>query len=151
MAHPYLSFDELQAVKTNFTMSPSYANLVIDLWHAFNLHYTIKMHPNISFTKAFLKDLTGDIHFDREDVFFIISIAVLFTIIRFLFERFICRVGVSIIGSLDLKPSEKRKLPESIWKGLFYTCTWFYCLYLVRFRYDYFLEPYLIWDGKSIC
>lgn len=44
-------------------------------------------------------------------------------------------------------PGNKKKLPESAWKTLFYTCTWSYCVYLLTYSYDYFEKPYNIWDG----
>ena len=96
MTHLGLSATDLQALKTNFSMSPSYTDLFVGLWHASQFHYSIKMYPNKTFIAAFIKDLTGDIHFEREEVFCTILIAVLFTLIRHVFERYICVVGVSV-------------------------------------------------------
>jgi ceramide synthetase len=47
-----------------------------------------------------------------------------------------------------LSKLNQKRYSESLWKGLFYTFTWFYCLYLLKYRYNYFDEPYFIWDGK---
>ena len=53
-----------------------------------------------------------------------------------------------LVNWLELTTLNKNKFPESAWKCLFYTCTWSFNVYLLSYRYDYFKEPYLIWDGK---
>ena len=97
MTHLDLTPVEFEALRTNFSMSPSYSDLFVGLWHASQFHYSLKMHPNKPFTTAFIQDVTGDIHFNREDVCYTLLIAVFFTLIRHVFERYLCVVGVSVL------------------------------------------------------
>ena len=45
--------------------------------------------------------------------------------------------------------SDRSKLPESAWKFLAYCGLWTYCSYVLIFsgKYDYFTNPYDIWNG----
>lgn len=45
--------------------------------------------------------------------------------------------------------SDADKFPESLWKFLTYTFLWSYTYYLLIYtkKYNYFTEPYDMWEG----
>lgn len=67
---------------------------------------------------------------------------------RFIIGRKSTEYLQKFVNWLELTGSNKKRFSESLWKCIFYTSTWSYCLYLIKYRYDYFDQPYLIWDGK---
>ena len=48
--------------------------------------------------------------------------------------------------------SDRQKFPESLWKFLTYSFTWGYCFYLLILsgKYNYFFEPWALWDGNFL-
>lgn len=74
----------------------------------------------------------------------------MFTVVRHLFELYICK---ALINWLNLdKESDRSKFPESFWKLTAYSCLWSYCSYLLVFsgEYDYFTHSYDIWNDWSL-
>ncbi|CAF1365976.1 unnamed protein product [Rotaria magnacalcarata] len=146
MAHPYTSIEANQGLKGNFSMSPSYIDLLIDLRRTLMWYYSPTMWRDYVFPTSFINDFTRQCYFQQKDVYYTLLIAVFITLIRYAFES--C-ISTLLISRLNLTETNKKKFPESAWKCFLYTFTWSYCFYLVRYRYDYFDQPYLIWDDWS--
>ncbi|CAF0882433.1 unnamed protein product [Adineta steineri] len=149
MDHPYLTqeqLDEWKNLKGNFTTTPNYIDLIVGMWTAISWYYKPHMWRDYKIPQSFIEDFTRHFYFPMNQIYYIIYIAIVVTILRYLFEKYICK---PLVNWLALKPVDKKKCPESAWKCLFYTCTWSYCVYLLSYRYNYFHEPHLIWDDWS--
>ncbi|CAF1088995.1 unnamed protein product [Rotaria sordida] len=149
MDHPYLTNEQLEEwknLKGNFTLTPNYIDLIIGIWTAMSWYYRPYMWRNYTFPRSFIEDFTRHFYFSIHQVCYIVYIAIFITILRYLFENIICKPFVNWLG---LKAVDKKKFPESAWKCFFYTLTWSYSVYLLFYRYNYFHEPYLIWDDWS--
>ncbi|XP_037278689.1 ceramide synthase 1 [Rhipicephalus microplus] len=83
-----------------------------------------------------------------EDVFVVLVLAVLWTLIRRLLTD---RVFKPLGWRLSLEPSNVAKLPESAWKLLYYGCVWLLTVYIVvlQGKYRFFQQPFSVWDGWS--
>lgn len=138
--------EHLQNLEGNFTLSPTYLDLISGVTNVISWYYGPPMWKNYKFPQSFIDEFTQYYYFPNHQALYIVYIAILITILRYIFEKVICKI---FVDWLDVKTSNKKKFPESAWKCLFYTCTWAYNVYLLNFRYDYFREPYLIWDDWS--
>lgn len=143
MAHSHLIDERLEYLKGNFTLSPNYLDLVKGIWNTISWYYAPRMWQDYTFPNSFIDEFTQHFYFPMKQVYYIVYIAIVITIIRYLFERFICKPSVDW---LELTSLNKKKFPESAWKCLFYTSTWTFNVYLLNYRYNYFHHPYLIWD-----
>ncbi|CAF3032443.1 unnamed protein product [Rotaria socialis] len=149
MGHSHLTIEQLEDwknLKGNFTATPNYIDLIIGIWNTISWYYKPYMWRDYSFPHSFVEDFTRHFYFPVNQVYYIVYIAIFITLLRYLFENFICKPFVNWI---DLKRVDKKKFPESAWKCFFYTCTWSYCVYLLHYRYTFFHEPHLIWDDWS--
>lgn len=83
-----------------------------------------------------------------EDVFVVLVLAVLWTVVRRLLTD---RVFKPWGRWLSLEPSNVAKLPESAWKLLYYGCVWLLTVYIVvlQGKYRFFQQPFSVWDGWS--
>ncbi|CAF0791647.1 unnamed protein product [Rotaria sordida] len=146
MAHPHLTaeqFENWKDLKGNFTLTPTYIDLIKDIWNVISWYYAPRMWKNYIFPESFINEIARHIYVSLNLVYYVIYIAIGITLLRYSFERFICK---PLVNWLELTPINKKKYPESIWKTVFYTFTWSFNLYLLTYRYDYFHQPYLIWD-----
>ncbi|CAF2546525.1 unnamed protein product [Rotaria sp. Silwood2] len=146
MDHPYLTYEQLEEwknLKGNFTITPNYIDLIKGIWNAISWYYRPCMWHDYMFPRSFFEEFTRHFYFTINQAFYIVYIAIFITILRYLFENFICKPFVNWLG---LKAIDKKKFPESAWKCFFYTLTWSYSVYLLHYCYSYFHEPYLIWD-----
>jgi len=147
MSLKYLTIEQLEDwknLKGNFTESPNYFDLLTGIWHIVSWYYRPSMWHDYHIPQTFIDDFTRHFVFPIREIYYIVYIAVLITILRYIFEKFLCK---PLVNWLNLKSIDKKKFPESAWKCFFYTCTWSYCNYLLHYRYNYFREPHLIWDG----
>ncbi|CAF0754186.1 unnamed protein product [Didymodactylos carnosus] len=141
-----LSPEKLAAWKDlrgNFSMNPTYVDLVTGLWNTMAWYYAPHMWTNYTFPQSFVDDFTQHFYFPLHEITYIIYVAIFITLLRSAFESYICK---PLVNWLALTKLNKLKFPESAWKCLLYTITWSYCVYLLTRRYNYFHEPYLIWD-----
>jgi ceramide synthetase len=147
MAHPYTErLEDLQYLKGNFTFTPNYIDLIKGIWNTISWYYAPRMWNGYTFPHSLIDDFTRNFFFPLNQIYYIVYIAILITLIRYLFEKLICK---PFVDWLELTPINKKKFPESAWKCLFYTCTWTFNFYLLNYRYNYFQQPYLIWDDWS--
>lgn len=96
MAHPYLTteqLDEWKNLKGNFTTSPNYIDLIMGMWTAMSWYYKPSMWRDYKIPQTFIDDFTRHFHFPIHEVYYILYIAIFITILRYLFERFICKVS----------------------------------------------------------
>ncbi|UJR19075.1 hypothetical protein I4U23_022206 [Adineta vaga] len=126
-----------------YSLSPSYQNLFIDLWNTIIWYYT----NDEILSKEIVYNSIELFSFNLFDIFSIIFISFFFTLIRYLFQSIL---SLKLITWFQLTIQNEKKFSESTWKFLFYTCSWSYCFYLVKYRYNYFDEPYLVWDNWSV-
>ncbi|CAF1297334.1 unnamed protein product [Adineta steineri] len=126
-----------------YSMSPSYKDLVIDFWNTINWYY---LNDEKISSKTIVSNSIQSFSFNCFDIFSIIFIAFLFTYIRYAFGSI---VSLKTIKRFQLTVPNEKKFCESAWKLLFYTLAWSYCFYLVKYQYNYFDEPYLVWDNWS--
>ncbi|CAF1139737.1 unnamed protein product [Adineta ricciae] len=125
-----------------YSMSPSYQDLLIDFWNTIIWYYS----NNRKSSKNFMYNSMGSFNFTRSDVLCIILISVFFTLMRYKFQSIVSKKFTKWI---QLTLANEKKFSESAWKFLFYTWAWCYCCYLVKYRYNYFDEPYSVWDNWS--
>ena len=103
MAYLYVSHEEAEALKDNFSTSPSYIDLVTDVWRTIKWYFAPKMWHNYVFPDSFIDDFTRHFYFDLNEIYYIFIVAFLITLIRYIFERYICKVC-----SLDREREKKR-------------------------------------------
>ncbi|CAF0790641.1 unnamed protein product [Adineta steineri] len=146
MVHPYLTSEQLENwkdLKGNITLTPNYIDIVKGIWNTISWYYAPHMWHGYVFPQSFINEFLRYFYFPLNQVYYIIYIAIAITFLRYFFEKFVCK---PLVNWLDLTPLNKHKFPESAWKCLFYTCTWVFNVYLLHYRYNYFHQPYLIWD-----
>lgn len=146
MPHPFLTdeqIDEWKEIQGNYTLTPNYFDLLRGLHHVILWYYKPSLWENYRFPQTFIDDFTRHFTFPTSQFVYLFLIAIFITLIRYVFERNLCRPFVNWFGLTSLN---KKKFPESAWKCFFYSCTWSYCVYLLTYRYDYFFRPYDLWD-----
>ena len=95
MAHPHLSAEQYQAwknLKGNFSMSPTYIDLVTGIWHTVEWYYAPHMWRGYVFPHSFIDELTRHYYFPLPEVYYIVYVALLITLVRYAFEQVICKV-----------------------------------------------------------
>lgn len=134
----------------SYTTNPGYLDLAHDTYRAIRWHYRADNWNDYTFPASFFHDFKRYYFFPLKDSYPIFYIAILFTILRYLFEFVICKPLIKFIN-IDNK-SDRNKFPESLWKFVVYSILWTYCAYLLIYsgRYDYFTNPTSLWDGIYI-
>lgn len=134
----------------SYTTNPSYVDLVSGMYKAMRWHYRADNWDGYTFPNGFFKDMVRYYDFPLVDMLPILYFAILFTVIRYLFEIFICKPLTSWL-KIESR-SDREKFPESFWKFFAYCVLWSYCSYVLVFsgRHNYFSQPYDIWDDWSI-
>lgn len=134
----------------SYTTNPGYLDLVRDMFTAAKLYYSHEQWHNYTFPAGFIQDFKKYYHFNTNDYFLILYIAIASTLIRYLFELYLCKPIINYM-KLDDK-SSRAKFPESAWKFLIYGILWGYCCYLLIFsgKYDFFSKPWLIWEDWQL-
>ncbi|CAF1076082.1 unnamed protein product [Adineta ricciae] len=127
-------------------MSPSYADLATDMWHTMKWYYGPDAWRGYVFPDSFIDEFTQHYYFPLQDITYIVYAAIFLTFIRSVFERTTLK---PLANYLNLTTENNQKFPETAWKFLMSACAWFYCTYLLYYRYNYYQEPYLIWDDWS--
>lgn len=87
-------------LKGNFTLTPNYFDLVKGIWSTVVWFYRPIMWKNYRFPQTFIDDFTQHFHFPINQVLYIIYIAIFITLLRYVFEKLICKVCFSIIIEL---------------------------------------------------
>jgi len=97
MAHPYLTTEQLEVwkdLKGNFTTTPNYIDLITGIWNVISWYYKPRMWNNYTFPQSFIEDFTKHFHFPIHEIYYIVYIAIFITILRYLFEKFLCKVSL---------------------------------------------------------
>ena len=95
MAHPHLTTEQIEEWKNlqgNFTTTPNYLDLFRGLRNALSWYYRPHMWRDYKFPQSFIEDFTRHFDFPLYEVYYIIYIAIVITILRYLFEKFLCKV-----------------------------------------------------------
>ncbi len=95
MTHPHLSVEQYQAWKNltgNFSMSPTYIDLVTDIWHTLEWYYAPLMWRGYVFPHSFIDEFTQHYYFPLNEIYYIVYVALLITLIRYVFEQVIGKV-----------------------------------------------------------
>jgi hypothetical protein len=95
MTHPHLSVEQYQAwtnVTGNFSKSPTYIDLVTDMWHAVGWYYAPHMWHGYVFPHSFIDEFTRHYYFPLNEIYYIVYVTLLITLIRYAFEQVICKV-----------------------------------------------------------
>jgi hypothetical protein len=95
MAHPHLTAEQLENwknLKENFTLTPNYIDLVKGIWNTISWYYAPPMWRGYTFPHSSIDEFTRHFHFPLNQVYYIVYIAILITLIRYLFERIVCKV-----------------------------------------------------------
>ncbi|XP_022653858.1 ceramide synthase 1-like isoform X2 [Varroa destructor] len=94
------------------------------------------------------EDLTVLFNFTRQDILLVIGLAVGFTLLRSVLTKF-CLIPLG--HHLALTPESVAKLPESVWKLIYYGAVWSYAFRVVvsSGQYRFFQNPSSVWQGYS--
>ncbi len=95
MAYPHSTtelLEDLKDLKGNFTLTPNYIDLVKGIWNTISWYYGPRMWRGYKFPSSFIDDFTRYFYFPINQVYYIVYIAILITLIRYSFERFVCKV-----------------------------------------------------------
>ena len=79
----------------SFTTNPGYYDLFNDLYSSLTWFYAPEMFKNYSFPKTFFDDFQKYYYFEHDDYFLIIYIGIIITILRYIFELYICNVSIT--------------------------------------------------------
>jgi hypothetical protein len=85
--------DEWTNLKGDFSTSPTYIDLVTGIWHAVTWYYKPSMWSDYRFPQSFIEDFMRHFYFPLNQIYYIVYIAIVITIARYLFERFVCKVS----------------------------------------------------------
>jgi hypothetical protein len=102
MAHSHLTTEQIEEwknLKGNFTTTPNYIDLIVGIWNVTSWYYRPHMWRDYKIPQSFIGDFTRHFHFPIHEVYYIIYIAILITLLRYLYEKFICKVRCSIFSS----------------------------------------------------
>ena len=97
MAHSPLTTEQLENwkdLKGNFTFTPNYIDLIKGIWNTISWYYAPYMWKNYTFPYSFIDEFTRHFYFPIHQVYYIVYIAIIITLMRYLFERYICKVNV---------------------------------------------------------
>jgi hypothetical protein len=78
----------------SFTTNPGYYDLVHDLYTSVTWFYRKENWQNYTFPQSFFDDFKKYYQFEHDDYFTIIYIGIIITIIRYLFELYLCNVSI---------------------------------------------------------
>lgn len=95
MTHPHLTAEQVENwknLKGNFTLTPNYIDLVKDIWSTIRWYYSPYMWRGYTFPDSFIDEFTRHFYFPINQVYYIIYIAIFITLLRYSFERFLCKV-----------------------------------------------------------
>lgn len=137
-------------MNATYSTNPGYIDLVKDMYVGFTWFYRLEGWENYSFPQDFFDDFNELYSFPLDEAMPILYLSLLFTIIRYLFEIFVCKPLVNWI-QINSK-SEGNKFPESAWKFIIYSGLWSYVVNIAIFdpEYNYFFNSHKIWDDWAI-
>lgn len=95
MPHPHLTDEQLkyfQNLQGNFTLTPNYLDLIKGIYNVITWYYGPKLWQNYRFPDSYINEIARYFYFPLHEVFYIVYIAIFITLLRYAFERFICKV-----------------------------------------------------------
>ena len=84
--------EEWKLLKGDFTRSPTYVDLLTGVWNVLAWYYKPSMWRGYRFPQSFIDDFTRHFDFPLNQISYIVYIALFITLLRYSFERFICKV-----------------------------------------------------------
>ncbi len=87
MAHLDQVNERIEMLKDKYSMSPSYIDLLTDIYITLGWYY----HDSSNY-KPCIYDSIQQFYIDLSDVYYVFWIALLITLIRYVFERFMLKV-----------------------------------------------------------
>ncbi len=79
--------ERIEMLKDKYSMSPSYIDLLTDVYKTFEWYYS-----DSKYSKPCIYDSIEQFYIDLSDVYYVFWIALLITMIRYGFERFLLKV-----------------------------------------------------------
>lgn len=98
MGHPYLTDEQLENwknLKGTVKSSPNYIDLVQGIWHTITWYYAPNMWKDYVFPQSFIDEFLRFFNFPLNQVYYIIYIAIGITLLRYAFERYVCKVSTT--------------------------------------------------------
>lgn len=134
----------------SYEENPGYLDLVTGIYKSAGWYYRKENWGNYSFPSSFISDFRHYYFFKLDESYPIFYWAIFFTLLRYLFELFICKPITSYLNFTH--KSDRNKFPESFWKFVAYSALWSYSAYLLIYcgRHTYFAEPEKIWDDWEL-
>ena len=86
---------EWEGLKGNLSLSPTYIDLVAGIWNVVSWYYRPHMWSNYHFPQSFVDEFTANFYVTTDLFYYIVLIAVLVTLLRYQFERVLCKVRSS--------------------------------------------------------
>lgn len=96
MPHPFLTdeqINEWKEIQGNYTLTPNYFDLLRGLHRVTFWYYKPSQWKNYRFPQAFIDDFTRHFTFPPSQFVYLFLIAIFITLIRYVFERNLCRVS----------------------------------------------------------
>uniref|UniRef100_A0A0K0G437 Probable ceramide synthase lagr-1 (inferred by orthology to a C. elegans protein) n=1 Tax=Strongyloides venezuelensis TaxID=75913 RepID=A0A0K0G437_STRVS len=111
--------------------------------HFLKRFYVVR--PNYKIPWTFFEDLLT-LKITWSEVILIFVLSFLWTILRYWITDIIVKPKIK---SCNLSPLNSHKLPESIWKCLYYINSFGFLCYVTLWsgRYNYFYQPISLWEG----
>lgn len=78
-----------------YTQNPGYVDLVVGIYKNVKWYYRFEKWKNYSFPHDLVADLTDNYNFPLHEAYPIFYVAILFTIVRYIFEFFFGKVSQS--------------------------------------------------------
>ncbi|OQR77934.1 ceramide synthase 1-like [Tropilaelaps mercedesae] len=127
---------------------PSYATLANDMVRLYNQTFVRYKDGSYRFPMDISEDFDVLFNFRREDVLLVMGLAVSFTLMRSVITKFLL---IPLGKYLALSPESAAKLPESVWKLVYYGYVWGYAFRVVvsSGQYRFFQNPSSVWQGYS--
>ncbi|XP_053211651.1 ceramide synthase 1-like [Panonychus citri] len=129
--------------------SPSYSLFLLESGNFVRDNFN-QLVTNYSFPEDTIKDLNKCLtNLDRYDYILMFVLAIFWTIVRNLLTSHIFK---PIARYYRLPKQEGDKLPESVWKFMFYLSTWCYTAYILLWQSgtNYFYKPTDVWKDYSM-
>ena len=81
----------------NYTTNPGYIDLVRDTYRAASWHYRSDNWHNYTVPYSFFYDLRHYCHVPVDEMYQVLIICLLFTIVRYAFQYFVCQVSAHLV------------------------------------------------------
>ena len=94
--HPHLTDEQVECwkeLKGNYTLTPNYLDLIKGIYNVITWYYGPMMWRNYTFPNSYINEIARYFYFPIHEVYYILYIAIFITLLRYAFERVICKVS----------------------------------------------------------